>query len=467
MTFVMQLFLALALVRSSLSVPPPLTSANLPAQYARPNGLVNQVAADAERLRFHRCFDEGEAYSASFLITKDHFLHFLSKPIDLSSTHMSMESASFMFMETRKATKQTAEKGAILQTLDMLDLSVVHLSAYERSLRAHDMSTKKGPAVDRLHRLANSLQQPILLGRGNSSAVGDQLLHRHAVSAAAMQPRIDSPFAQTLVLLPWAGSHLGVGNSQLSLRQVYLRICFWSFYRHYGNNIVIGVASQKDADIVQDELQLPAKHVLVFENVAVDRLPHALLREGQRRLGATATTTSTSTSSARDESWNKYKYVFFCESDQLLVLRDRSKRAKYGGKVGQARSDELYALLQDYPRSVLTPHRLIPYAHELLKEVYGINTAAHAHAGHQLSAGTSSAADQTSCCLPRQNCRGDRASWLPLRESIDNQFLQGNSDVPFLDIEGLMVAMGNANFRRGVFRVCKVYPQADVDGVCP
>ena len=41
------------------------------------------------------------------------------------------------------------------------------------------------------------------------------------------------------------------------------------------------------------------------------------------------------------------------------------------------------------------------------------------------------------------------------------------ADVPFLDIEGLMVAMGNANFRRGVFRVCKVYPQADVDGVCP
>ena len=478
-----------------LPLPPPLNCTTLGK--ACPTGLSNQVPADASRLHFHRCFDEGEAYSASLLITKEHFLKGTANPINLSSTHMSMEGASFMFMETRKASKFTTEKGAILQTLDLLDLSVVHLSAYERSLRSHDMSTKKCPAVERLHKLADSLQHPLVFEksqrlRGNGSAsyydnIGSGSSgsgeKKHAISAVTVQPLNDSPFAQTLILLPWAGSEQGVGNSQLSLRQVYLRICFWSFYRHYGNNIVIGVTSQADADIVQHELQLPAKEVLVFENLATDRLPHALLREAQRRLGqgpnphSALVKTSTSAGAAapaprqglgKEPSWSTYKFVFFSESDQLLVLRSRmaGRGTKYGGKAGEVRSDELYALLQAFPRGVLTPHRLIPYAQELLKTHYGIDRASDDDVYKDF---VHSAADRTSCCLPRQNCRGDRSNWLPLtpKKGSSKGANNDNDNVPFVNIHGLMVAMGNANFRRGMFRPCALYPDADNSGVCP
>merc|ERR1711907_374894 len=40
-----------------------------------PPGLSNQHANDKRYLRFYKCMDSGEAYSASFLTTKEHLLY--------------------------------------------------------------------------------------------------------------------------------------------------------------------------------------------------------------------------------------------------------------------------------------------------------------------------------------------------------------------------------------------------------
>ena len=40
-----------------------------------PLGLVNQSREEESYLKFHKCRDAGEAYSASYLITKEHLIN--------------------------------------------------------------------------------------------------------------------------------------------------------------------------------------------------------------------------------------------------------------------------------------------------------------------------------------------------------------------------------------------------------
>ncbi len=388
-----------------------------------------QVVEDASRLKFHRCFDEGEAYAASFLVTKHHFLS--KQSIDLNSTHMSMESASFMFMETRKQSKFKEKIGAIIQTLDVLDLSVVHLSAYERSLRHEGRINRYDsirdsimePAIKRIYTIANAIESAVT---------------KHPQSTISQHEK----YAKTLVLLPWAGSELGVGNSRLTYRQEYLRICFWSFYRYYSNdNIIIGVHSQNDANIIKDILKLPAREIWILSNASIDRLPHALIKEAQKRF-----------QSNHDSLWHAFNYIFFSESDQLHVSRPE----EYVNKT-HAQPLELYDMLDTYPRAVLSPHRLIPYAHELLKNKYGIIPKNKYTTYGQLDSDDMNV-NHMMCCLKRQNCderdRMNQKTWIPL----------SSPNLPFIEIDGFMVAMGNANFRKGVFRPCKLLPYKNI---CP
>lgn len=39
-----------------------------------PKGLINQTIEEAEYLSFHKCVDSGEAYGASYIITKEHLI---------------------------------------------------------------------------------------------------------------------------------------------------------------------------------------------------------------------------------------------------------------------------------------------------------------------------------------------------------------------------------------------------------
>lgn len=39
-----------------------------------PKGLINQTIEEAEYLGYHKCIDAGEAYGASYMITKQHLL---------------------------------------------------------------------------------------------------------------------------------------------------------------------------------------------------------------------------------------------------------------------------------------------------------------------------------------------------------------------------------------------------------
>jgi len=431
----------------------------------------SQISQDLNHLRFHRCFDEGEAYAGALLITREHFLSVTpEQEPDLSSQHISIETASFQFMETRKTSKlnHALEVGAVVQTLDLFDLSVIHLSAYERSLRHHGYQDRRGPAVERMVKVADDLElryKPTHIaaaagaGGAAAAATADTAARGEGEEGDVGEDSTSQKYlSQTLVLLPWAGSNKGVGNSKTAMRAAYLKACFWSFYSRYKGNIVIGVPSEQDAWTVKEVLQLPALDVWVLPHVKL--LPLALLAEARVKFRQAAAGGGGGGAGGGEGDgiavYAAFQYVFFSESDQLLVMRH-----------GNNARSEIYPLLNAYPRRVLVPHRLIPFAHEILKSKFNINVAAgpkfSSYKGNTTT-GTEKAStagvqrEDYQCCLERQNCESrGRNHWYGL----------GHPKLKYVEVDGLMVAMGNSNFRAGTFRPCALGYWGGYMSVCP
>lgn len=105
-----------------------------------PPGLVNQSKDEAEYLGFHKCSDAGEAYGASYLITKEHLIQHNT---NYSLNWVNCEMASFIMMKNRNPNLLRGAPGTIIQALDVLDFSAIHLSAYERSQRKYARLLKK------------------------------------------------------------------------------------------------------------------------------------------------------------------------------------------------------------------------------------------------------------------------------------------------------------------------------------
>lgn len=94
--------------------------------------LSKQTPEEANYLEYHRCFDEGEAYAAAYLITKEHLMN---HKIDHDLASANTELASFIVFDNAK--KEGIRHGTITMALDVFDYSVIHLSAYERLIRYH------------------------------------------------------------------------------------------------------------------------------------------------------------------------------------------------------------------------------------------------------------------------------------------------------------------------------------------
>lgn len=92
--------------------------------------LSKQTPEEANYLEYHRCFDEGEAYAAAYLITKEHLMN---HKIDHDLASANTELASFIFFDNSKS--KDIRHGTITMALDVFDYSVIHLSAYERLIR--------------------------------------------------------------------------------------------------------------------------------------------------------------------------------------------------------------------------------------------------------------------------------------------------------------------------------------------
>jgi len=358
-----------------------------------PNMQNQKTEFEKENLKLHLCNGVFEAYSASWLTTREHMIEVKSEGYNL--TWVNCEMASFIHMrESNNFYINPDGKGMVMQSLDVLDFSVIHLSTFERSSKKYMM------------RLWNTRQERAQLwSRIDPIKEAVELLESKVNPIKSKQKITYSEDAKkTVVIMPFLGGAMGAGHSELGNRFEYLKLCFWSFYE-FIPNIVAGVSRQEDVDWAFKESGLPFYDVLLLDN-----LP--------KSAGLPVGTTQKVKQKLVNNEWD-FQYIFFTESDQILISRELQM---------------MYDHLKKYPSRMILPHRLMVYSDRIMKEI------------HKKTIDMNSNKWMTqSCCMPRQNCN-ERKEWKPI----------AHDDVHVINYYGLHVPLGNVNFLTETYRTCKI-----------
>lgn len=362
-----------------------------------------------EDSKFHKCVDLGEAYSASYLTSKEHLMQI---NIHRNYSHVSCEMASTIMLATAKRKNVKRLKtfindpnatGIAIMSIDVLDYSVLHLSAYERLNRKFK---KKLRRIDQT--FEDNDIEPV-------KRALSYINHTNGYNG-----NIDHRSTQTIAIMPFLGLNMGAGHSVLENRFVYLKLCVLSVLKVF-SNIAIGVLSADDRDWILKNLKYPIFDVIYLNNLPKSAaLPIATLNEAKFRLS-----TKAPSSTNPSKTWD-FNYVYFTESDQILLSRITSR---------------LFDYIDMFPRRMLLPHRLMPYPEIVLSAVHQ----------RRVDRNSSSNLDASSlsCCLPRQNCIS-RAEWI----YVDNE------NLPVVNIYGLQVPLGNCHFKIERYRHCIIKNRA-------
>lgn len=125
-----------------------------------------------------------------------------------------------------------------MQSLDVLDFSVIHLSAFERSSRKYRQSlwTDRNQMKTEWHKIEPVKRAGEELAKLNNPKMNTKRKIQYSKEAL-----------RTVVIMPFLGGAMGAGHSELGNRFEYLKTCFWSIYE-FIPNIVAGVTRQEDVD---------------------------------------------------------------------------------------------------------------------------------------------------------------------------------------------------------------------------
>lgn len=310
-------------------------------------------------LKLHLCNAVFEAYSASYLTTKTHMLEIASESYNL--TWVNCEMASFIHMKESSKFYATADaSGVIIQSLDVLDFSVIHLSAFERSSKKHKdkIWSQERDRRTKWHHIEEVIRAGVILQRlndpnyhkdkryvthvakvknetlakttadsrknsKNNSGKSDKSEKRvnnnnnnNNNNAARYSPlttrrvQYSAEANRTVVIMPFLGGAMGAGHSELGNRFEYLKTCFWSLYEFFPH-IVASVTRPADVEWALTKSGLPFFDILLNENLPKSAgLPVATTQQTKYRL-------------MHDPVWSSaFDYVFFTESDQILISRE-------------------------------------------------------------------------------------------------------------------------------------------------
>lgn len=259
-----------------------------------------QSAEEELYLKLHKCQNTGEAFSSSYLITREYLLY-VKLPEDLSIVNC--ELASFMMFNRMADPRLPDQEGTIIQSLDVLDISVIHLSAYERLQRRYEKDIIKLSSISSTGWNIPQIDVPItnrspIAWTTNVISNSLGLLQSHHEHNS-----FDSKYFQkTVVIMPYLGSETGSGQSNHMNRLLYLKLCFWSFYARY-RHIVVFVMTMKDYHFLKSQSDLPFYDIILLQNLPTTAsLPVASVIETQARI--------------RSLTW-RFEYIFYTESDQV------------------------------------------------------------------------------------------------------------------------------------------------------
>ena len=176
--------------------------------------------------------------------------------------------------------------GTLMQSLDVLDFSVIHLSAYERLQR----------------RWAKAIKTHVNSTSLDTVVETSQLLKSNTLLSHSMNQVISKDMNRTVVVMPFLAGENGAGHSKLANRLQYLHACFWSFYQQIPH-IVAFVKSEKDYEYARITSGLPFYDVVLLNNLPKSAsLPVATVQQTKERI--------------MDRRWD-FDYMFFTESDQV------------------------------------------------------------------------------------------------------------------------------------------------------
>lgn len=270
---------------------------------------------NSDYVLFQKCKDSGEAYSASYLITREHLEYQFT---DYNLTWVNCEMGSFIMMNGR-ANPDKNINGSIVQSVDVLDLSVIHLSTYERLLRRWAHSVRSDPSAK--------------AGNIASVVASAKMLRERALILRGPDIPMEHPaYNRTVVIMPFLGSDMGAGHSKLSNRLQYLSACFWSFYAVYPH-VVAAVKNEKDREFARLVVDLFVQvcqlcNCYLLHHYSLHRttsgLPFfdvMLLPDLPKSASLPVGTVQETKRRIVNGSWSDmFDYVFFTESDQVRVI---------------------------------------------------------------------------------------------------------------------------------------------------
>jgi len=115
-------------------------------------------------------------------------------------TWVNCEMGSFIMMSPGK------ENGTVVQSLDVLDFSVIHLSAFERLQRRWWKLLGKHSNINSVLESTKLLQERAAIMRGVNNTT--------SIETPLMAPEMN----RTVVIMPFLGADMGAGHSKLGNR---------------------------------------------------------------------------------------------------------------------------------------------------------------------------------------------------------------------------------------------------------
>ena len=384
------------------------------------------AAAQNRRKRWYNCKDpSGQAYGAAWLAHKTSILRH-----DVSvRDNTNMESGGWL----------PAKVATPLQSVDLFDCAVEHLSWLERRIGLRDARGKAKQTWDAelLTKLSERAKMLEARAKRNRRAPGP----RRKATVAVL------PFFATSPECEAKGASCTTGSSAPAMRRHFLNTTYWSIVDGLTQHVVLSTCSKTDAEFARKESGLKWFDVLESEcfvprkKTGVPFFKPALL--GAKSIHAIRDKLQT------DPRWAAFDYVYYSEADQVLHVRNARL---------------LLSVVDEH--TYVSPHRMQPMAHPVDMPSLATDEGRHwlprwsrddldriKNMGQLRQVPDVGCAQTWRCCVGRSECTGDG------KQGDRNTFLPWKVPSPALslvvyDQSFAMVAAHQGNYGQLLFRGC-------------
>ena len=306
----------------------------------------------------------------------------------------------------------------------------------------------RSPLLD--HRVKIEVQEMIATLRNTFQSRNSKINAKLANPSSKHFTKLQSKLDETLVLVPVILRRKGRGGSATTYREQYLELTLQSLSMYF-KHIVVSVLYEEDRDrLLSLKSTLKRQDMPVWDIMYLGDLAGA--NENHNGFGTScqlplATIVEATRRVLNENAYSSFKYVYFTEADQILVTRDMHR---------------LYKYVEEYPRSVLVPHRLVvtPPAF-LASQNRTMDTSTQVFTSQLPSSSrvrkfsnkrsrnnriSASTLFQTSCCLDTHGYGLTRIHWKGIRDNATQ----------LINVHGVVAVAGNANFPSQIYRTCNV-----------